>query len=308
MSVPALIGVDWGTSSLRAYRMDGRGTVLDVHAAPQGVMQVAPGDFDAVFEAEVGAWLEGASDLPVIASGMVGGRQGWVDVPYATCPIAPAALVEALHPLVTARGRRVWIVPGLVVEGSFPDVLRGEETQILGALQEHPLARTFVLPGTHSKWATVSRGRIEGFSTFMTGELFAVLRQHSILGRLMAGDGFDEAAFLAGASLGLAPDPTAGGLLHRRGSARTLPLRERRPEAAVAAHLSGVLIGAEVREALAADPHAGRDGPVVLVGSSELAERYVKVLARAEVKAVRSAADAAARGLFQLAQLAGLLE
>lgn len=308
MSVPALIGIDWGTTSLRAYLMDARGTVLDVRSAPMGVMQVEPGGFDAVFEAEIGPWLDTAPDLPVLASGMVGGRQGWVEVPYAACPVAPGTLADALHPILTARGRRLRIVPGLVAEGAFPDVMRGEETEILGALQEHPQASVFVLPGTHSKWVRIEARRIAGFDTFMTGELFAVLRHHSILGRLIEGDGPDEAAFGRGAALGLSPDPAAGGLLHRLFSARTLALRGQLEAPGVAAYLSGLLIGSEVREATAAMAPGADGRPVVLVGGSELIERYVKVLARAGIPAARAASDAAARGLFHLAQVAGLLE
>jgi 2-dehydro-3-deoxygalactonokinase len=301
-----LIGLDWGTSSLRAYRIDGDGRVIETVMAARGVLQVEPGGFDAVLAEVAGRWLADAPGVPILAAGMIGSRQGWVEVPYARCPIAPQALAEALHPVPTARGR-VWIVPGLVCEGAFPDVLRGEETQILGAVHEHPTAGTFLLPGTHSKWVPVRDGRIERFATFMTGELFAVLRQHSILGRLMDGEADDAAAFARGVGQGLDPDPGAGGLLHRLFSVRTLPLRDLLPPAGVASYLSGLLIGSELREAMGSlGLHPGGPAPV-LVGGDALVARYVAALALAGLPATRAPADAAARGLYQLAGTAGLL-
>jgi 2-dehydro-3-deoxygalactonokinase len=251
----------------------------------------------------------------VIASGMIGSRQGWVEVPYRPCPADAAGLAGHLHSHVTARGRRLCFVPGLTVAGALPDVMRGEETEILGALADQPEGRLFVLPGTHSKWARIEDGRrIASFATYMTGELFAVLKAHSILGRLMEGGGRDDAAFARGAAIGLDGDARHGGLLRRLFSARTLALVGDLAPEATESYLSGLLIGAEVREALAGmgtGPGAAAGaggGPVTLVGGSELVGRYDRVLALAGVATARAAPDAAARGQFLLAELAGLLD
>lgn len=306
---PALVGLDWGTTSLRAYLMGGDGAILERQASAAGILQVGEAGFEGTFERHVGAWLEAAPNLPVILSGMIGSRQGWVEVPYLTCPAAPDAIAGHLHRLPAARGRALAFVPGLLVEGDIPDVMRGEETELVGAIAEQPTAELFVLPGTHSKWVRVAGGRLEEFATYMTGELFGVLKTHSILGRLIeAGAAFDAAAFARGATIGLDDRKTLGGLLHRLFGVRTLPLTGSLPGAGVESYLSGLLIGTEVREALAAaQSERSSGGPVMLVGGSELVGRYEVVLQLAGLATARAAPDAAARGQFTLARLAGLL-
>lgn len=302
----ALIGIDWGTTSFRAFLMDARGTILDRRSRPAGIMSAPEGGYDAVLDRELGPWLAGHPDLPILASGMIGSRQGWVEVPYLACPAGARELAANLHVHRSTRGRILRIVPGLRVDGRLPDVLRGEETELVGALAAAPDAATFVLPGTHSKWARTDRQAVVSFQTFMTGEVFAVLRKHSILGRIGPEDVADDAAFGLGARAGLAPSPSDGGLLHRLFSARTLPLLGGLPETGTAAYLSGLLIGSEIREALGSG--TAPTARVVLVGDGDLVERYVKALTLAGVAVLRSAPDAAARGQFLLAQSAGLLE
>ena len=179
----SLLALDWGTSSARAYRLSAGGAVLDRREAPLGVMQVREGQHAAALVSLLGDWAE--LRLPRIASGMIGSRQGWIEVPYVDCPADTAALVAGLR---TTPGGEMAIVPGLVHRDGdgVPDVLRGEETQIVGAVPEGDEGILAVLPGTHSKWVRVESGRIVSFATYMTGELFALLLQHSILGRLAA--------------------------------------------------------------------------------------------------------------------------
>src|ERR1700675_1483936 len=186
----ALIAIDWGTTSARAYRIDARGTLIDQCSAPLGVQKVAPNGFPGALATLLGGRVD--DNVPMIACGMIGSRQGWIEVPYRDCPADFAAIAAAL---TSVPGTRLSIVPGLICHDSagVPDVMRGEETQIVGALNEKTPdrgdARVVVLPGTHSKWALVSPAGIETFATFMTGELYSVLREHSILGRLaVAGD------------------------------------------------------------------------------------------------------------------------
>ena len=196
-AAPALIALDWGTTSLRACLLGRAGELLDERRSDQGVLAAAAGaGFDAVFERHAGDWLARHGPLPVVASGMVGSRQGWVEAPYRACPASLGDVAAALLRHASAGGAGIRVVPGLSWRGpgGLPDVMRGEETQIFGALAHGGIDggdAAFVLPGTHSKWVRVESGRIEAFATFMTGELFAVLRKHSILGRLM-GDGVPD--------------------------------------------------------------------------------------------------------------------
>jgi 2-dehydro-3-deoxygalactonokinase len=303
----ALIGVDWGTTSFRAYRIAADGAILDARSATAGILKVAGRDFEAVFEREVGPWLDERPDLPVIASGMITSRQGWREVPYCACPAGGAELAAALLRHETAAGRTIHFVPGLSLSGAdgVPDVMRGEETQILGQLGDAAGGgrQAIVLPGTHSKWALVEEGRIVWFATFMTGELFGVLKEHSILGRLMAAGPEDEAAF----ARGLAYARTgSGGLLKRLFSARTLGLFDQLSAEGVAPYLSGLLIGTEIGEAASCLP-AGEVGEVTVIGGSELAERYRQAIEASGRRARAGAAEASALGQLAIARAAGLL-
>jgi len=299
----ALIGIDWGTTSFRAYRIDAGGGVIETREAPAGILSVRDGNFEGVLTREIGAWLGAGPDLPVIASGMITSRQGWLEVPYCPCPAGDAAIAGALmrHPDRTM----LHFVPGLSLIGAdgVPDVIRGEETQIVGEVGDRPGRHLLVLPGTHSKWALAEDGVITWFATFMTGELFAVLSEHSILGRLMAGADDDDAAY----GRGLAYARGSGGLLKRLFSARTLCLFGELPEREVASYLSGLLIGTELREALDSleQPASGQE--ITVVGGADLCGRYLAAIEDAGLRGRRASDDAAARGLFLIARAAGLI-
>ena len=303
----ALIGLDWGTSSFRGYRMAADGTVLERREAPSGILQVTDRDFDAAFVRLVGDWAEAGT--PILASGMIGSRQGWIEAPYAPCPAGAEDIVGHLVSHRTGGGTELRFVPGLSFRGAdgVPDVMRGEETQILGVLAQRPEARLLVLPGTHSKWALVERGRVVWFASFMTGELFAVLRQHSILGRLMQGDAADAAAFARGVRFGLSGDPGAGGLLRRLFSARTLGLFDEVPGTGIADYLSGLLLGCELREAFGCAGRPAVEAGVLIVGGAALAARYRTALDLAEVRSDVHAGEAAAKGQWVIARSAGLI-
>lgn len=300
----ALIGLDWGTSAFRAYRFDVRGAVVERRTAPRGILQVEGGTFETALEGEIGDWLADAPDAPLLASGMITSRQGWVEAPYVACPAGADQLAAGLVHHATGTGRPIRFVPGISVigEDDVPDVIRGEETQVVGALAETAGAALMVLPGTHSKWVVVEAGRITTFATFMTGELFAVMKAHSILGRLMSGDGFDATAFARGLRYA---GEGGGGLLRRLFSARTLGLFDRLPAEAIGSYLSGLLIGTEIEETRAwRSREASRE--VTVIASPDLAERYRGAL---EIKGLRpqlAVDDAAARGLFRIARAAGL--
>jgi 2-dehydro-3-deoxygalactonokinase len=303
----ALIAIDWGTTSARAYRLDAHGRILDEHSAPLGVQKVEPGKFPQALAALLGGHVP--DDVSMVACGMIGSRQGWIEAPYRDCPADFDSVAAALTPV---PGTRLRIVPGLVCRDAdgVPDVMRGEETQIMGALDDETEAqaapRVVVLPGTHSKWARVGGRGIEAFATFMTGELYAVLRGHSILGRLAAaGDHDDRAALERGIRASLRE---AAALTHDLFSARTLALTGALAPEAVADYLSGLLLGAEVAAGRRwLERHAVTGGSVILVGDAALCERYRRALALAGIEATMGPADAAARGLWRIARHSGMV-
>ena len=304
----ALIGIDWGTSSFRAYRI-GRAGILERRSRDAGILRVEGGDFAGTLSRAIGDWLAAEPQLPVVAAGMVGSRQGWREVPYVPCPAGLPELATGLLVVDAGGGRMVHLVPGLVRPGAandFPDVMRGEETQILGDLAAGRSGADlcYVLPGTHSKWAWCQGGRITRFATYMTGEVYDVLVRHSILGRLMSEGSSDPAAFDRGLTRARASAAAAPGrLLHDLFSARTLGLMAELEPTAIGSYLSGLLIGAELISAAAAS--GVRE--VVILGSSALSPLYARALKRAGLGVTIGDPDAAAHGLHAVAAEAGLI-
>jgi 2-dehydro-3-deoxygalactonokinase len=344
-----LLAVDWGTSVARAYWLDAAGRILAQRSAPLGVGQITNSDFAGALDSLCGL---PADRLPIIACGMIGSRQGWIEAPYLECPLDLASLARGL---VSVPRTRLLIVPGAIcrdVDGT-PDVMRGEETQILGAqIGETPTdarghvrgapagqSQLMVLPGTHSKWAMVGPDGLQRFATFMTGELYAVLREHSILGRLAvsasptprqeadisADPGADATpdtsvlvdraanpagdAFTRGARHGLRAG--ASSLAHDLFSVRTLVLTGELAPRGVDDYLSGLLIGAEIAAARGwLSLHGVRAfvaGQVRVIGTEALTKKYLRALALAGVPAEVGPADAAARGLWRIASEARLI-
>ncbi len=278
--------------------------MLDARTAPLGILQLQQGRFHDALDALLGAWRD--ERVPRLACGMVGSRQGWVEAPYIACPAPLSALADGI---AQAPGHALAIVPGVSTRDAngIPDVMRGEETQIHGAVDERQSRALIVLPGTHSKWACVDAGRIVDFTTFMTGELYAVLVTHSILGRLAtpapASDGTGP-GFLRGVERGLGPGPTGHDLF----GARTLALAGELPPEDVADWLSGFLVGREVRCARTWARQHGYDGARVrLVGEDTLLARYQLAFAQADIIVERGDAQAAARGLWRIAESAGMV-
>ena len=298
MTAAAVIALDWGTSSFRAYQVDAGGRVLETRSAAAGILTVTNGAFDAAMEQHIGDW---DTTLPVVATGMITSRQGWVEVPYAACPAGAAELAAGIVHKQSARGRDIYFVPGLMYrdKGGVPDVMRGEEVQVVGASaggREH-----FIAPGTHSKWIVVEDGSIQEFRTYMTGEVFGLLRQHSILARLMSGKDDVGTAFEAGVIRGL---ERPAELLHDLFSARTLPLFGEMPETHVASYLSGLLVGAEVGDAAERD---GRSSTFTLLASAQLGSLYLQALGLAGLRAEVAADDIVVRGLVRIMKAKGLV-
>lgn len=274
----AWIAVDWGTSNLRAWAMDADGGVLAEATSDRGMGSLAPGGFEPALLALVGDWLEAGRRMPVIACGMVGARQGWVEAAYGPVPGPPLPDLPAVRPPVSDPRLDVRILPGLAQKAP-PDVMRGEETQIAGLLAREPrFGGVACLPGTHSKWAHLSAEEVVSFVTFMTGELFALLGTASVLRHSLTGDGWSEEDFTEALNETLARPERLAALLFR---IRAASLLEGQPAARARARLSGLLIGAEL--AAARPWWLGRE--VVVIGEGHLAARYVQALASQGVTA-----------------------
>lgn len=269
------IAVDWGTSRARAFLVKD-GQALDQVASDEGISHLKAGQHQAVFARLCGRWLDAEPELPVLLSGMVGSREGWFPAPYVVCPAGPREIAGALLPVDLGAGRRGHVVPGLRAPDAEPaDVMRGEETHLLGSEVTDGLV---CLPGTHCKWAEMRDGRIAGFSTFITGEAYGLLREHSMIGR-PAAEPADPKGFGAGVeAAGRAQ--TAGDLLHLLFEARAMTVTGRLSAEALGPYLSGLLTGAEVAGALARYRATDRAGPVAVVAGAERASLYRTVLAR----------------------------
>lgn len=312
---PALLALDWGTSSLRAFLLGADGSILASRASAHGIQNLPqPGEagFRHAFAEIATAWLAAHPGLPVVAGGMVGSAQGWREAPYVSCPADLQTLAaQGVQIESGIAGVSLLIAPGLIHRpaDAAPDVLRGEEIQIAGALALHPEWATharMVLPGTHSKWVEVRGGSVQCFSTYMTGELFAVLARHSILGRLFTeADATPEearAAFAQG--LAAARSARPGDLGHQLFAVRTLGLTQQLAPAALKEYLSGLLIGHELVSGLA---DAAPETPLLLIGDPALCQRYVQALALLDRPPAAVLDNTAPAGLLDFARAAGLL-
>lgn len=274
------IGVDWGTSHVRAFAMNGQ-SVLDVARSTDGMASLQPSAFEPALLKLIKPWLPQRSadqtPIDVLACGMVGARQGWVEAEYASVPIGPleAALtvVETQH-----KGLRVHIIAGLK-QLSPPDVMRGEETQIAGFLARYPgYEGGLCLPGTHSKWARLRDGKVQSFQSYMTGELFDLLSRQSVLRHSMAaGSGadqdadWDSAAFLAGFQKTYTSPQSFNTALF---GLRAMDVLFASSKAATRSELSGLLVGLELASAC---PKI--DGlPIAVIGSKAVAAPYLSAL------------------------------
>ena len=300
--------VDWGTTNLRAYLVAADGSVLQRQSSDKGILSVDAAQMPALLDELATPWLAELRDGAAVLCGMVGSANGWHEVPYAECPARFDALPAGAALVRSAAGREVFILPGLTRRRELApdlfqaDVMRGEETQIFGALTS--LGRgdaTFCLPGTHSKWALAEDNSCVDFATYFTGELYSVLKRHSLLGRLMTPSEADGGHDLpAGFERGLAAAKATEGLSGSLFATRADILSGLMTGAEGAGYLSGLLIGSELREAL---PRFAPAGPVTVVGSHDLVPLYRAALeaAGAGVEAVDGEAAVVA-GLLQAAR------
>ncbi|WP_374333910.1 2-dehydro-3-deoxygalactonokinase, partial [Aestuariivirga sp.] len=238
---------------------------------------------------------------PVMAAGMITSRQGWIELPYLPCPASAADLARALHMHTTTSGRRIAFSTGLSYRApdGMPDVMRSEETQVFGSLDLG--VSHFVTPGTHSKWITTHGDQLIRYSTYVTGEVFAALKDHTILGRLMKPGPDDEEAFAMGVRAAL-EDPA--GFLHRIFSARSLGLFGELAPEAISSYLSGQVIGTEVAHAIRDNP---REAEYAVLASPGIGGRYVKAIEIAGLKVRYGDPQAIVKGLAIIARKAGII-
>lgn len=265
---PDWIGVDWGTSNMRAWAMSADNRALAHAASDKGMGSLSPDAFEDALIAVISPWLSDGRTTQIIACGMVGARQGWMEAHYSATPTAPIAVSMTKPPTRDTR-IAVHIVPG-VCQASPADVMRGEETQIAGFIAHSSRDGIACLPGTHSKWVEIVDGRIVSFYTDMTGELFSLLSTHSVLRHSVAADGWADEAFTQGVSDGFA---AANPLPHLFGLRASSLLTALSPETAKA-RLSGLLIGAE----LASRQKLWADTKVSLIGAPRLSGLYAQAL------------------------------
>ena len=308
MAVPAscsaaLVAVDWGTTNRRGYLLDGNGAILDERKDALGLVNVKDGRFQEAFEILTAPWIETYGAMPALLSGMVGAIKGWTEAPY--CPL-PAGLDELAGSLERAPSDdQIWIVPGVSTRDRMgvADVIRGEEIQAIAAGGQED-SSLIVVPGTHSKWVHIREGRIVEFTTFMTGDLYGAILNHTVISQLRVKDSIgDQKIFALGVDVGYSH---SGDLTHVLFGARTRVLFGELAPEAVSDYLSGLLIGAEIAGALSAH---GPDVPSVkLIGSERLCETYRMALESrgAKVSVVRLCATG--RIYADLAKRAGILK
>ncbi|GJE69288.1 2-dehydro-3-deoxygalactonokinase [Methylorubrum podarium] len=285
-----MIGVDWGSSNLRAYRYGPEGTVLERRSGGPGAAVLERDAFEPALAEILAGWTDGR--VPIVLAGMAGRRGGWREAPYLPCPANPAHLAAAAVAIRPTIGP-CFLVPGLSTRGrdGVAGVMRGEETQILGAGLADGVV---VLPGTHSKWVRLTEGRITDFATTMTGELYALLLDHSLIGQTATRGACDRPdAFTAGVRRALA----AGGIERVLFSARAEVLLGTLEPEAVESFLSGLLIGGEI-----AAMRGLLDGPPALIGTAALCTRYAAALSLAGYPSAQILGGemAVSRGLWRI--------
>jgi 2-dehydro-3-deoxygalactonokinase len=336
LETACLVGLDWGTSTLRAYLFGEAGEILAEHSAPSGVMHLerflpagashAPREalFEAALDDVCREWPAAIiAKLPVLACGMVGSTVGWKEAAYLKTPAGTGELAKALTSVKRANGSTVQIVPGVcsvgVAGASLPEIMRGEETQIAGILStearnaeaSHELL--IGMPGTHSKWVHVRGGKIVSFTTFVTGELYGLLTRHSVIAKTnKKSPHLEEAEFQSGLRLGQGNrEEAAGGLLSTIFSTRSRKILGELKEEEQADYLSGLLIGAElagVERVLAREGRKLQDfAAILLAGEHSLCIRYEAACRALSWPKAVTVENATAQGLWSVARQAGLV-
>lgn len=296
MGNAASIVVDWGTTSLRAALVGNGGEELDSLETPQGISSLGRGDHEAALMTALSPWLSAHGALPVVALGMITSRNGWVEIPYVPCPAGPAELARGTVRMVLPNGSKLVLLPGLTdpARRPFPDVMRGEETQVVGYGLDRDA--TVIIPGTHSKWAKVKAGRIEGFQTFVTGEIFALLLNHSFIARGATQPPVNDSEAYR---WGLEEAKNSGAMLSLLFSARTGGLAGKLSTDQLRSYVHGMVIGQEFRQARESDWYSPGD-EATIVGNDGLNDLYVIAAEVFGLGIVMGADDVLTRGAMDV--------
>ncbi len=288
--------VDWGTTSLRATLAGKSGDTLDSLETAQGISTLKKGEHEGALMAALAAWFSRYGAVPVAALGMITSRNGWIEVPYVPCPAGPADLATGTVHRTLPNGSDLVFLPGLTDQSGlpFPDVMRGEETQIVG----HGLAvdATIIIPGTHSKWANVKANRIDRFQTFVTGEIFALLMNHSFIARGATVPPVDDPEAYR---RGLEEAKRSAAMLSVLFSARTGGLAGKLSADQLRSYVHGLAIGQEFRQAREVGWHAEGD-QATIVGNDGLNELYVIAAGTFGLEIVMGADDVLTRGALDV--------
>ncbi|WP_161635700.1 2-dehydro-3-deoxygalactonokinase [Actibacterium mucosum] len=290
------MAVDWGSSRFRAWLIDESGRIMDRKDSDDGLKFVNSRKFSETLADNCGDWMRAHPHAPVIMCGMVGSKTGWFETPYLDCPLDLDRLVAAAYRFDIGTHPAA-IIPGAVCrsDAGHYDVMRGEELQILGSLaDEMPENAVICIPGTHCKWVEMRDGHLQNFRSYITGELFALLRNNSLVGALAEGDAYCEATFLQGVTHG-ARNATANAVF----SARADVLNGQLAPQNASSFLSGTLIGTEI-----ATEQQGMSGTdVILLASGPQAQLYQVALAHCGLTPqMRDAKGATLAGLSAAAQ------
>lgn len=298
----SIVAVDWGSSQFRAYLLDGNGAILEKTENDLGIFKARESGFEDVLYSSCGGWFGRLPALPVLICGMAGSREGWTETAYLNCPLTLDELGNCLVRVPEVRDNPVFIVPGIISSAfAFTDVARGEETQVFGLPRAGCSAGTACLPGTHSKWVSFDGDRLNHFSTFLTGELFASIKTSASIQPVIQHEDFDESAFKEGIRLSSGP----GNLSHHLFSIRSRLVTGESSCGAHASYLSGLLIGAEINAGLTLYPDTGS---ITLAGNAQLTRQYDLAFSLFDVAITPIPSEqAVVSGLWKLAVVSGLV-
>lgn len=300
-SKPTHIVVDWGTTSFRAFLVNADGTLIDELETTRGIQFITDGAYETELTTAISQWINVHGALPILALGMITSRNGWVEVPYVPCPALAEDLAAGIISKTLDNGCPLYFLPGITdrARSPFPDVMRGEETQILGYGLERDIS--IILPGTHSKWARIKDKSIHSFQTFVTGEIFALLSKQSFIAKASEGneEAIDWDAFDRGVTNATLASAETDATLSILFSARTGMLANKIHSHEIRDYISGLLIGQEFRQASLCGWFNEGDN-VGIVGNDGLNNRYERVACKLGLNVFSGNDDAAIHGALTI--------
>lgn len=297
-----VIGVDWGTSTMRSYLIDNSGGIKKSIYSDNGILNLENKDYAAVLISQLNTLGVEGGVFPLILSGMITSKEGWMETPYIKCPASVENLSENMSLLNHDVLGPVWFVPGVKQLSPEPDIMRGEETQLAGIGKQGNIL--VILPGTHSKWVTLKDGTIQKFKTFMTGDVYSAMLSHTIL-KTLPDDRWSDDLFRSGVKNSFDRCRKGGSILSGMFQVRVQTILGLTLEQGGRSFLSGILIGGEIAEAIT----GGFDDfeLVLVVCEKNLASLYLEALTSYGITAGHYTFESAACGHYRIAQSRDLL-